>query len=195
MFARCPSPSPFRRASSSALSICAAIHSTAGCWKLAGSSSVPISNSRSISGPPKVAVARELLLGQRAILEAGELHPRARGQVELRAVVRQLAHTQDVALPLGDADGPARIQQVEDVRALEAVVVGGQRQLLPDQRAALLLVLVEEQEEQLRIGGMEAVLALLALVLPEHVAIGQARPVGIRAPDEVVDVVHALQVH
>src|SRR5262249_37166395 len=103
MLARCPSASPFRRASSGALSIWAAIHSPAGRWKLAGSSSVPISKTRSISGTPEqIVVALELFLREPAILEAGELHPRAGGEIELRAVVRQLPHAQDIALPLGD---------------------------------------------------------------------------------------------
>ena len=48
MFARCPSPSPFRRASSSARFISAAIHSSAGLSDPAGSSSHPISKTRSI---------------------------------------------------------------------------------------------------------------------------------------------------
>src|ERR1700694_2722399 len=196
MFARCPSPSPLRRASSRALSVRAATPSPAGFWKLAGSSSVPISNTRSISSHlEELGVARQFLFRPRAILEARELHPRAGGEIELRAIVRELAHAQDVALPLGHADGAARVEQVEDVRALQAVVVGGQRQLLLDQRAALLLVLIEETEEAVRVAGVEAILALLALVLPEHVPVGEPGAVGIGAEDQVVDVVHGLQVH
>src|SRR3954465_2389213 len=173
MFARCASPSPLRRASSRPLLISAAIHSSAGFWELAGSSSVPISKTRSISGHlDQVGVARELLVRQRAILEAGELHPCAGGEIELRAVVRELAHAQDVPLALGDADRAARVEQIEGVRAFQAVVVGGQRKLAPDQCPALLLVLVEQPEQAFGIAGMEAVLALLPLVLPEHVAVG-----------------------
>src|SRR5882762_9211294 len=147
MFARCPSPSPFRRASSSSRLISAAIHSSAG------------------------------------------------GEIELRAIVRELAHAQDITLPLGHADGAARVEQVEDVRALQAVVVGGQGELLLDQGAALLLVLFEEAEQAVRVAGVEAVFALLALVLPEDVAVGELRAVGIGAEDQIVDVVDALQVH
>src|SRR6266481_4838940 len=190
------SPSLLRRTSSSALSICAAIHSTAGRWKLAGSSSVPISKTRSMSGHlEELAVPRELLLGQRPVPEGGELHLGPGGEVQPGAIVRELADAQDVSLPLGHADGAARVEQVEDVRAFQAVVVGGEGKLLLHQRAALLLVLIEETEEALRVAGVEAVLALLALVLPEDVAVGELAPVGIRAPDQVVDVVDALQVH
>src|SRR5581483_4876907 len=150
MLARCPSPSPLRRWSSRSLLISAAIHSRAGFWKLAGSSSVPISKTRSISAllrPGRLRVLRlqesgvpgQLLFRQRAVLQRGELHLHARRQVELRAVVREAPHPKDVSLPLGDADRAARIEQVEGVRALQAVVVGGKRQLLLDQAPALLL--------------------------------------------------------
>jgi len=36
------------------------------------------------------------------------------GEIELRAIVRELAHAQDVTLPLGHADGAARVEQVEE---------------------------------------------------------------------------------
>src|SRR5947209_9587621 len=114
MFARCPSPSPLRRASSSSLLISAAIHSNAGFWKLAGSSSLPISKTRSMSAllrPGRLlavfrqpGVAGQLLLGEGAVLEPREAHLHPRDQVELRAVVRQLPDAEDVTLPLGDAD-------------------------------------------------------------------------------------------
>src|SRR5438876_170451 len=210
MLARCPSPSPFRRASSSALLISAAIHSRAGFWKLAGSSSVPISKTRSISPAlrparlrgllrrlvgEEVGVAGQLLLGEGPVLERRELHLRPRRQIEPRAVVGEPADAEDEALPLGDADGAARVEQVEGVRALQAVVVRGQGQLLFDETAALLLVLVEEAEEAVGIAGVEAVLALLPLVLPEHVPVREARSIGIGAEHQIVDVIDALQVH
>src|SRR2546423_2538896 len=131
MFARWASPSPFRRASSSALLISAAIHSSAGFWKLAGSSSVPISKTRSISpalrparlrGPlrplsglvgEELGIPGQLFLREGAILEARELHPRPRRALEPRAVVGEAAHADDVALSLGDADGAAGVEEVE----------------------------------------------------------------------------------
>ena len=105
------------------------------------------------------------------------------------------ADAEDEALPLRDADGAPRVQQVEGVRALQAVVVRRQRELLLDEAAALLLVLVEEAEEAVGIAGVEAVLALLPLVLPEHVPVREARSVGIGAEHQVIDVVDALEVH
>src|SRR2546421_2985439 len=75
----------------------------------------------------QLGVAGELLLGERPIRERGELHPRPSRQVQLRAVVGELADPQDVTLPLGHADGAARVEQVEGVRALQAVVVRRKR--------------------------------------------------------------------
>ena len=40
---------------------------------------------------------------------------------------RQFAHAHDVALPLGHRDHAARVEQVEDVARLDALVVGRQR--------------------------------------------------------------------
>src|SRR2546422_7397574 len=143
----------------------------------------------------QLGVAGQLLLRERPIRERGELHPRPRRQVQLRAVVGELADPQDVTLPLGHADGAARVEQVEGVRALQAVVVRRKRKVLLDEAAALALVLVEEAQEPVGIARVEAVLALLPLVLPEGVAVGEPAAVRVRAEDEVVDVVDALQVH
>src|SRR3954451_20581175 len=45
----------------------------------------------------------------------------------LAAGFRQLADAQDVALPLSDRDDAARVEQVERVDRLDALVVSGQR--------------------------------------------------------------------
>src|SRR5207245_5013517 len=109
-----------------------------------------------------------------AVLDEGELQLGAREQVPDGAAPRERSHPQDVALPLGHADGAARVEQVEDVRALQAIIVGRQRQLEAQQPVAFLLVALEELEEQLRVRGLEAVLRLLHLVLAEDVAGGTA---------------------
>src|SRR5437660_2605765 len=143
----------------------------------------------------QLGVAGQFLLRERPVRERGELHPRPSRQVQLRAVVGELADPQDVLLPLGYADGAARVEQVEGVRALQAVVVRRKRKVPLDEAAALALVLVEEAQEPVGIARVEAVLALLPLVLPEGVAVGEPAAVRVRAEDEVVDVVDALQVH
>ena len=67
----------------------------------------------------------------------------------------QRTYTQDEPLPLGDADGLARIEQVEDVRGLEGLLVGGQRQRDLEQRLAVLLALVELGEQRSRVRVLE----------------------------------------
>src|SRR5258708_11595434 len=187
MFARFPSPSPLRRASSRPLFSSAARYESAGSWNEAGSSSVPISKTRFIPSP--TLVAGYFLVGERAVLERRKAHPRAGREIERGAVVRQLADPHDVALPLGDADGAARVEQVEGVRALQAIVVGRQRQLCLPELPALALVEREELEEQVRVCGLEAVLRLLDLVLPEAVAVGEPGAVRVPEPDEGVSCV------
>ena len=80
----------------------------------------------------------------------------ARVQVALRAQVGQRAHAADVGGALGDADGAAGVEDVEGVGALQAVVVGRQRQPELEEPLALRLVGVEEAEEHLRVGRREA---------------------------------------
>ena len=104
------------------------------------------------------------------------------------------AHAQDVALALGHADRLARIEQVEDVRRLQRLLVGRQRQRHLEQRLAVLLALVELGEERGRVRVLEIVCGLLDFVLVIDVAVSHAalRAVG---PGEVVDAFDALQVH
>ena len=82
--------------------------STISRQALEGSSSQPTSMRRSGTG---------------GLLGRGDQREVAPG-----AQVRQRAHPADVGGPLGDADGAAGVEQVEGVRALQAVVVGRQRQ-------------------------------------------------------------------
>ena len=104
------------------------------------------------------------------------------------------AHAQDVALALGDADRLARVEQVEDVRGLQRLLVRRQRQRHLEQRLAVLLALVELGEQRRRVRVLEIERGLLHLVLVIDVAVSHAalRAVG---PDEVVDALDALQVH
>src|ERR1700716_944086 len=104
---------------------------------------------------------------------------RARGGLLLRHEPRlatrlgEIAHAQDVALPLGDADHAARVQKVETVRGFYALLVGRQRQLALDQPLAFLLRVGEVAEQHVGIGDLEIVGRLLLLVLQEDVAVGQ----------------------
>ncbi|MPM97127.1 hypothetical protein SDC9_144300 [bioreactor metagenome] len=85
------------------------------------------------------------------------------------------------------------------MRGLEHLLIGRQRQLGFHQVLGLLFVRAEGGEQKLGVGMLEVVGRLLHLVLVEHVAIGQlaATTVTTRVirPDQVVHVLHALQIH
>src|SRR6266851_2157077 len=68
-----------------------------------------------------------------------------------------VAHALDEVGALGHRDGSTGVQEVEDVGALESVVVSGKRQVQPIESLAFILVGVEEREEHLRTGGLEGV--------------------------------------
>src|SRR5579864_1864910 len=144
----------------------------------AGSSSTPISRSSSRS------MDRLRLLPDRR-----DVQPRIGNRD------RQLSDAQDIGGPLRHTDAPARIEHVEDVRALEAEVEGGQDETGADQFlgegvAALELIAVERREPLLGEIGREHVLRLLHLVSQPHLAVGHTR-----RPQKIVDVVHALERH
>ena len=65
--------------------------------------------------------------------------------VSLRDRARQVAHAADEAGALGDADGAARVEEVEGMGALERVVVGGKHQPRPDEPLGLRFVHVHQR--------------------------------------------------
>src|SRR5690606_29672308 len=121
---------------------------------------------------------------------------------------RDEAHAADEALTLGDADGAAGVEDVEEVAALHDAVVGREhqpleRRLVEDERSALPpllaqaeqvsdlpLELVEERLMEIDVGSLEVVRGPLPLGALEDLAVADAG-----RPLEVVDVVHVLQVH
>src|SRR5690606_37585421 len=60
---------------------------------------------------------------------SGMIRPSAGGgEPGLAAGLGEFADAQDVALPLGDRDDAARIEQIEDMAGLDALVIGRQGQ-------------------------------------------------------------------
>ena len=119
----------------------------------------------------------------------------------------QLAHAQNVALPLGDGDDAARVQQIEDVACLDALIVGGQRQPMLrvvgtrggtagcKQRLALLFGIAEVLQQELRVGVLEIEARVFLLGLQEHIAIGQLALILAAIEVKVEHAVDALDVH
>src|SRR5881296_3872213 len=98
----------------------------------------------------------------------------------------ELAHAADHPSTLGDADGAARVEQIERVAALAAVIVGREHQLRVEQPSALLLEEAEELEERVQIGDLEVVARELDLLPVPHLAVSQSG-----APLQIVDAVDA----
>ena len=103
---------------------------------------------------------------------------------------RQVAHASEERGALGDADGAARIQQVEGVRTAQDIVVRRDHQLVRQTALGLRLEQIVHQLEAADIGDLEIVFAVLDLGLLQHVAIRAAA-----IPVDLPDLVHALQVH
>ena len=119
-------------------------------------------------------------------------------QVEAGDLAREVAHAGDVRGAVGDADHAARVEHVEGVAALEHVVVGRDGQARLDGAQRLGLVLAEVAVQHLGVRHLEVVGAELALVLLVDVAVGDDVLGAVllpARPHEVVDAVHALQVH
>src|SRR6185369_5142115 len=67
----------------------------------------------------------------------GEAERLARGEVLLRAADREVAHALDHADALGHRDRAARVERVEDVRALQREVVAGEHEVRVEAAACL----------------------------------------------------------
>src|SRR5215469_15588348 len=94
----------------------------------------------------------------------------------------QCADAPDIGGALGDADHPARVEQVEDMARFEALVVGRERQRRPvtrvvaeaEQRPAFLFGVDKMPEQHLGVGAFEVVSRELALGAQEYVAVADA---------------------
>src|SRR5919106_4268144 len=95
-------------------------------------------------------------------------------QVELRDAPGEVADAADVRGTLSHRDGTAGVEQVEGVRALQHLVVGGERQPALEQVPALLLVLPEAPHEHLHGCLLEVVDGPLALALAVALRPGHA---------------------
>src|SRR5579862_3473396 len=109
----------------------------------------------------------------------------------LAAGLGERAHAADISGALGHRDDAARIEQIEAMACLDALVIGRQRQLRLEQRAALGLGIAEMRKEALGIRALEIEGGEFALAALEHIAVFDAGAVEV----EVIDILDALHVH
>src|SRR5262249_31476298 len=133
--------------------------------------------------------------------------PSCRGQPRRAAGFRTLPNAQDVALTLRHRNDAARIEQIEDVTGLNALVIGWQRQLVMlvvgsglrraglQQRLALHFGVAEVSMQDLGVGKFEVVARIFLLGLQKHIAVGELACVSAAVEVEVEYAVHALHVH
>src|SRR5271167_1362897 len=124
-------PEAARRLSSSALRSSAA----ARCMRAGISSENSSSSSSGI-----LLESRQLLLTR---------------QPGFAASLGERAHAADIGGALGDRDHAARIEQIEQMARLDALVVGRQRQRSGEQKLALGLGVAEVAQQHLGVGMLE----------------------------------------
>src|SRR5579862_4055583 len=101
------------------------------------------------------------------------------------------AHAADIGGALRHRDDAARIEQIEAMARLDALVIGRQRQLRLEQRATLGLGIAEMCEQALGIRALEIEGGEFALAALEHIAVFDAGAVEV----EVIDILDALHIH
>src|SRR5680860_551940 len=128
----------------------------------------------------------------------------ARFGLEPRGAARfgEITNAQDISLALGHGDNAAGIEQIEDVRGLDRLIVGGQHHemaLAPisfgEQRFALGFGIAKILEQLGCVGMLEIEAGIFLLALQEYVAIGDLVVALAAIEVEVVDIVDALHIH
>ncbi len=102
----------------------------------------------------------------------------------------QVTHPHEKACPLGNTYGTASIQDVEQVRALEDIVVGRHDQPRLQGPLRLGFAQVEHAPDAVHVGDLKVVGAMLHLAAQVDVAIGQLIP-----PLDIGNGAHALEHH
>src|SRR5271170_7004469 len=97
---------------------------------------------------------------------------RAVRQPGLAAAFGQCPDTQNIGGALGHADGAARIEEVEQVARLQALVIRGQCEAVFENGAAFDLGVSKMPNQPQGVSDLEIVSRELALGPAEHVAIG-----------------------
>ncbi len=114
----------------------------------------------------------------------------ALGGIRDRYLAREIAHAGEVVRALGNADGAARVEQVESVRATQHVVVRRYHQPVCQSVLRLGLEQVVHLPEAPHVGDLEIVDAVLDLRPPQQVTVGAPS-----IPVDLPHLTHALEIH
>src|SRR5712691_3715183 len=87
----------------------------------------------------------------------------------------EIAHALDHCDPLGDGDGTARIERVEEMRTLERPLVCGQHELRVETATGLCFVQIEEAPMQIDVRDFEVILREFVLVLLANRTVTESR--------------------
>ncbi len=129
-----------------------------------------------------------LAAGLCGLIQPGVFQALALGHVGLGHAPGKLADAAEESGAFSHADGAACIQNVEGVRALEHIIVGGQHQVLIQAGGGLGLVQVVHGAQALHVCNLKVILAVLLLTLQVHIALRQGR-----APLDLAEAVDVLQ--
>ena len=88
-----------------------------------------------------------------------------------------------------------RIEQVEHMGGLQHHFIGRERQAGLDHLAALRFAGIEPREQHSDIRVFEVIGRHLDLVLTIYIAVGDHSGRAVFSPDQIVDTLHALQIH
>src|SRR5690606_35978830 len=122
----------------------------------------------------------------------GILHEMAaRFQPATRTGLGERPHPPDIGGALGHADDAARIEDVEEMARLHALVIGRERKAGRQNIVALALRILEMPHQDLDIGMFEIIGGEFLFILQENVAVSDA---GI-VPFQVEHIVNALHIH
>ncbi len=155
----------------------------------AGSSSLPISRTNvcadSVGRPARRGQSRALP----RLLPTGHIHKGvfeapALLDIRFRDLARDIAHAAEILGALGDANGAARIEDIEEMGAFEVVVVRGDDELRIQTAARFAFIGVIDAFQRIDIGDVEVIFAVLDLRLEQHIPIAHAGA-EIHFPDAV----------
>ena len=110
--------------------------------------------------------------------------------VALGALTGQPADAGDVTRPFRHADRAARIQKIEQVGRLDAVIIRRQRQAFREQALGLRLECLEGAGQQRHVRFLEIVLGKLNFRLSVDLSVRDGL-----GPGQIVHIVHLLEIH